>query len=415
MSTVESSEQRARDAGAPGPGRVLFVTPLWGRDGGVGAHVKESAAALAGHGVDVHVLAARIRSEERPPGVTVHERPELLDARVAAHERLGDALDTGAEVAHIHQLDDLAILEALRAKTPVAISAHGYPGCTSGVYYFSPGHECTRAHGPGCVYNLVARGCAHTRYPRTLPAKYLNVTRGLAMFRSADIVVSYSSAVDRHLARNGMSRRAVVPYFPTMTARTGSGHATRRRVVFAGRLVVDKGVDVLIEAAAEVDGEFVICGEGRREPKLHALARRVGAHERIHFKGWVNAEELAQEFADASVVAVPSVWPEPFGIVGIEAFAAGRPAVASATGGIGDWLKDGVCGIAVPPGDAGALARALTELLDDPERQRAMGQAGRDLVAEQFSPERHVATLLQAYRRARETWQGQRGGAVQAA
>jgi glycosyltransferase involved in cell wall biosynthesis len=96
------------------------------------------------------------------------------------------------------------------------------------------------------------------------------------------------------------------------------------------------------------------------------------------------------------------VWPEPFGLVGIEGFAAGRPAVASATGGTADWLQDGVSGLLVRPGDAGALARALNELLDDPERQREMGEAGRAHVDANFSPDRHLSVLLDAYRAARE-------------
>jgi len=105
---------------------------------------------------------------------------------------------------------------------------------------------------------------------------------------------------------------------------------------------------------------------------------------------------------------VPSVWPEPFGLVGIEGFAAGRPAVGSATGGVGDWLKDGVSGLCVAPGDAAELARALNELLADPQRQRAMGLAGRDTVAAHFSPERHLAALLEAYATARSTWERDR-------
>ncbi len=380
------------------PRSVLLVTPLWGRDGGVAAHVKESAAALARDGVEVHVLAARINGGEQADGVRLHHRPTLLDTHIPVEERLGDISSVDAEIVHIHQVDDRAIVTGLRARAPVVISAHGFPGCTSGVYYFSPGRECTRAHGPGCIPNLALRGCAHTRYPRTLPAKYLGVTRGLAMYREADLVVSYSSAVNRHLAANGLDRRAVIPYFPTTTPREGSGYDTRRRVVFAGRLVLPKGVDVLIRAVARVDADLVICGTGRREPKLRALAARVGIAERVHFKGWMGPEQLAQELADASVLAVPSLWPEPFGIVGIEAFSAGRPAVGSATGGIVDWLKDGVCGIAVAPGDVNALARALERLLGDPQLQRTMGLAGRELVAERFSAQRHVATLLAAYR-----------------
>ncbi len=404
-----SPPRQSASANPETPSSVLFVTPLWGRDGGVAAHVKESAGALARHGVDVHVFAARLKSSEDVPGVNVYHRPELLNTRASIERRLGEPPPVWPEVTHVHQLDDPAIVRFVRMRSPVVISAHGYPGCTSGVYYFEPGHECTRAHGPGCIPNLVARGCAHTRHPKTLPSKYREVSRGLAVLRHADLVVSYSSAVDRHLAANGLPRRAVIPYFPTLAPKAGSGHATRRRVVFAGRLVPSKGVDVLIRATAEVNAELVICGEGRQQDELRALARDLGVESRVHFKGWMDADELADEFANASVVAMPSLWPEPFGIVGIEALAAGRPAIASATGGIVDWLEDGVCGLSVAPGDAAALARALDELLGDPERQRTMGMAGRDVVAARFSPERHVATLTEAYRSARSTWRSQPG------
>src|SRR5438034_10653049 len=118
---------------------------------------------------------------------------------------------------------------------------------------------------------------------------------------------------------------------------------------------------------------------------MRALAQRLGVAERVHFRGWLSASELAEELANASVVVVPSLWPEPFGLVGIEALAAGRPCVASATGGITDWLEHGVGGLCVPPGDVKALSAALNELLSDPARQRAMGLAGQRAVAKKFS------------------------------
>jgi glycosyltransferase involved in cell wall biosynthesis len=299
------------------------------------------------------------------------------------------------------------MVKLMREHAPVIVSAHGYPGCTSGVYHFGPGQECKRAHGPGCVPNLIARGCAHTRHPKTLPLKYWNVTLGLAALAGADLTVSYSNAVDRHLARNGLTRRAIVPCFPTIPALTDSPDPVARRVVFAGRVEPTKGVEVLLHAAAEVDGEFVICGGGRQLESMRLLARRLGLQERVRFAGWLEPERLARELAEASVVVVPSLWPEPFGLVGIEALAVGRPVVASATGGIVDWLHEDV-GVPVTPGDPQELARALTQLLSDPERQRAMGVAGRRLVSERFSAERHVEALLGAYRRARETWLAER-------
>ncbi len=389
------------------PGGVLLVTPSWGRDGGVAAHVNVAAAALAERGLTVTVAAARVDNEgELPAGVTLCAAPSLLDRDRDPEERLGGALSPRPEVIHLHQIDDdPELVSALRTVAPVVITAHGYTACTSGVHYFRPGEECTRPHGPGCVPNLLLRGCAHTRHPKTLPLRYLGASRGRTALERADVVISGSRAIDRHLSVNGASRRAIVPYFPTMEAKPGSGHAGRRRVLFAGRLVRPKGVGVLIRAARTVQAEFVLCGAGRELEAMRRLAERLGVGERIRFEGWVEADQLAQEMADSSLVVIPSLWPEPFGLVGIEAFAAGRPVVASATGGIVDWLQDGVTGLSVPPGDVAALAVALEQLLADPERQHEMGQAGRAVVSARYTREHHVTGLLEAYRNARERWQ----------
>jgi glycosyltransferase involved in cell wall biosynthesis len=170
-------------------------------------------------------------------------------------------------------------------------------------------------------------------------------------------------------------------------------------------------VGVLIRAAREVpSAEFVICGDGWGMNAMRKLAERMGVADRVVFKGWLSAQDLAQELADASVVAVPSLWPEPFGLVGIEAFAAGRPVVASTTGGIGDWLDDGVSGLGVKPADTAALAAALNELLADPQRQAVMGAAGAAQAAARFTPEHHVRALTAAYQAARSTWESERSG-----
>jgi glycosyltransferase involved in cell wall biosynthesis len=384
------------------PASALLVTPRWARDGGVGAHVQASAAVLARAGIEVTVLVGRIESEERFPGVSVRREAALNKVGEPISARLGDVLDGEPQIAHLHQVDDPEVVAAIQPSAPVVVSAHGYTACTAGVHYFRPGSECMRPHGPACIPHLIA--CAHARDPRRLPAKYRYASRGLAALRSADHAVSYSSAVDRHLAINRVGRRSIVPYFPTFEAHPEATEPSGRQVLFAGRVVPSKGVAVLIRAAREVDAEFLVCGDGWRLAAMRRLAGRLGVSARVHFPGWLAPADLAREIARSCVVALPSVWPEPFGLIGIEALAAGRPVVASATGGVGDWLEHGVSGLCVPAGSHRALARALQELLSDPSRSRAMGEAGRRAVASSFSAERHLEALLDVYRQARARW-----------
>jgi glycosyltransferase involved in cell wall biosynthesis len=392
------------------PRSVLIVMPRWVRDGGVGAHLMRSAEALAGEGVRVAVLVARIEAEERVEGVELLHAPELYRTD-AMEPRFARALEFEPDVVHLNQLDDPAVVDHLRRRAAVVISAHGYLACASGVHYFRPGHGCERAHGPGCVPNLLLRGCAHRWNLGGYPADYRQAGRALAALRAADGAIGYSHAMERHLRAARVDRRRVVPYFPTLDPAAAGDPEARRRIVFAGRLVTSKGGATLLEAARGLDAEVVVCGDGVELERLRSLAGKLGIAERVEFRGWLEPEQLAREFAAATVVAVPSLWPEPFGLVGIEGFAAGRPAVGSATGGIPEWLEHERSGLVVPAGDAAALAQALGALLDDPERRRRMGEAGRAAVAERYSRASHLAAVLDAYGAARARWESERPGA----
>jgi glycosyltransferase involved in cell wall biosynthesis len=384
-----------------------MVLPRWVRDGGAAAHVGASARALAERGVRVSILVARVEDDLAPSGVSLLHSPRLFDRSAAVEERLGEALACEPSLIHLNQLGDPAVVGFLRQRAPVVISAHSYLACTSGVHYFRAGQECRRAHGPGCVPNLPR--CAHSFNVQVLPGAYATATRELAALHQADLAISYSSAVDRHLAINGVARRRVVPYFPTVSPARRTAPEAARRVLFAGRVVPLKGLATLVRAMRALDAELVVCGDGRALPAIRRLVGRLGMAQRVSFRGWLDADELAREFADCSLVALPSLWPEPFGIVGIEGFAAGRPAVASATGGVEDWLEHGVSGLTVPAGEVQALAGALRELLEDPTRATHMGAAGRAALAARFTLEHHLAALSQAYAEAARFWSADGG------
>ena len=150
----------------------------------------------------------------------------------------------------------------------------------------------------------------------------------------------------------------------------------------AGRVVEQKGLDVLLRALEQVeDARLLLAGDGRERPRLEALAHELGVAERVSWLGIVGRERLAALITGADVVVVPSRQ-EPFGVILLEAMAAGRPTVASCVGGIPEFAEDGVTTLLVHPDDPAVLAQALARLLADPDLAKRLGENGKARAAE---------------------------------
>jgi len=375
---------------------ICILTPYLGRDGGLAAHVGAATDALRSAGHTVTAIGGRAEEGLTLPALALDEptRGEVEDVARAVAELSPD-------VVHLHDVHHPLLVSQLRKLAPVVVSAHNYPGCASNYYYFRPGRECTRAHGPLCLFHMGRYGgCLHGRDPRPIPRSYRMTQIRLAGMREADATVAYSSAVLANLHRNGLTRSYLVPLFTTVVVDLGQPEP-EPVVLFAGRVVAAKGLEVLVRAMAEVPARLVVCGDGWASDRVRRVARAVGVAERTEFLGWTGAGELGRRLATCTVAVVPSLWPEPFGLAGIEAMAHARPVIASNTGGVPDWLVHGQNGLLVPPGDPRALASAIRELLADPQRARDMGEAGRRLVQSRFSPEAHVRALDEVYAAAR--------------
>ena len=169
-----------------------------------------------------------------------------------------------------------------------------------------------------------------------------------------------------------------------------------------GRLVRDKGPDILLEAAAQVllrrpDVRFVLAGTGPLEAELRARAASLGIAGSVTFLGF--RDDTAEITAALSVSALPSVDCDASSTVLKEALACGVPVVATNIGGASEIVHDGVTGLVVPPRNPRRLAEALLALIGDPERARAMGKAGSEDVARRFTPERLAGETLSVYKR----------------
>jgi glycosyltransferase involved in cell wall biosynthesis len=170
-------------------------------------------------------------------------------------------------------------------------------------------------------------------------------------------------------------------------------------IVFLGRLVSDKGCDLVLRSLSMLKTEGVcpslsIIGDGPELPALRLLTVELGLSDQVVFLGSIR-EGRGREVAQHKIMVIPSRWAEPFGVVALEGVAAGCVVVASSAGGLPEAV--GPCGILYPNGDVTAMASALDALLINPSlRQKLMSESARHL--ERFHPEAVAKKYLDVFR-----------------
>jgi glycosyltransferase involved in cell wall biosynthesis len=255
----------------------------------------------------------------------------------------------------------------------------------------------TACSGPGprkCV------ACASHQYGAVgPPVALLTAAGGRALRRGVDMFLPVSGAVAAGCALGTRGERfEIVPNFlpddPPVAAPDDprlQGLPEEPFILFVGDVTHDKGVDVLLDAHARMAVRTPLVLIGRlAEPEL--LAGREG----VLALGPIAHDGVLAAWRRGSVGVVPSVQPEAFGVVALEASCAGIPVVASAHGGLPDVIADGETGILVPPGDAAALGAALDRLMADAGLRSTMGVAGAARAA-RFSAAAVVPRVEVAY------------------
>jgi glycosyltransferase involved in cell wall biosynthesis len=215
---------------------------------------------------------------------------------------------------------------------------------------------------------------------------------------TSDLILTVSDAARRHITPFRIRRARVVALWNAVEPRPAVERTPVQppMVAFVGRLNRWKGYEVLVEAAALLadelpDVRFTIAGappmgeEWRTEALLRHI-ERLNLRDRFDLPGFV--EDGWSVFARSTIVVVPSVWPEPFGLVTLEAMASGTAVVATAHGGSMEIIESGKSGLLIPPGDPWALAGAVRRLLLDDELRERLAASGRRRVEQVFSPDR---------------------------
>lgn len=217
----------------------------------------------------------------------------------------------------------------------------------------------------------------------------------LQPFRAKCVVIPYALDPEQH---------ALTPAIAARVAAIRAG-GPEPLVLFVGRLVPYKGVDVLIRALALVNARAVIVGDGPLRADLEALAQTCGVAGRVRFAGNASSDELAALYNACDLFVLPSVTrAEAFGMVQIEAMSCRKPVICTDLPSGVPWVNQhGETGLVVPPGQVEPLADAIRTLLDDPALRARMGDAGRARVESQFSIARLVEQTTTLYRAAAGT------------
>lgn len=281
------------------------------------------------------------------------------------------------------------VTAALRSFSPDAVHLHTIGEFSPAVLSASAAYpRVLTVHGPEdwtgqlLSWNLRSRTEGRPRLSTTDTARlaylrFLQRPAYLRRLRTVDRVLAPSrflaDAVRHDLPRTPIH---VVPNgvpLPSAEPVPDAAHA-----LFVGRLEPVKGAHVLVDAFATVarrlpGARLTLAGDGKQRAALEKSVSEHGLADRVRFAGWLGEPALAAAYRAASVVVIPSVWPENFPTVALEALGIGRAVAASDAGGIPELIRPGHNGLLVPPGDRAALADALSRLLGDPALRRAMG------------------------------------------
>jgi glycogen(starch) synthase len=377
--------------------------------GGLGRHVHALATSLAAVGHEVTVVTRHadgaplaewaegvriVRAPEDPPAFPL-ATPSLLAWTMAFNHTLTRAALRVAETA---EFDVIHAHDWLVTHTAVTLKEH------LGVPLVATIHATEAGRHQGWLPDEMNR-CIHTvEWWLGREACRVLVCSGYMRWEVSRLLELPASRVD--VIPNGVDGRVWrAPARAVAAARTRFAGDGRPLVGYAGRLVYEKGVQHLVGAVPRLRERHpglrvVIAGDGPYRTELQEETSRLGLHDAVSFPGFLGVAELPAVLAATNATVVPSLY-EPFGMVALEAAAAGAPLAVAATGGLAEIVEPGVTGVTFPHSDPDALADAVGTLLTDQIFARRVARRARTMVSQRYGWSAIAARTADSYHAAR--------------
>ncbi len=370
--------------------KIVVVSGIWPPDvGGPATHAPEVSEFLLARGHEVEVVTTAA-AEPAPEPYPVHWVSRRIPMGLR-HLRVADVVrrvGNGADVVYSTGMVGRTVLGTVLGHVPLVLKL------TS-----DPTYERSVRYG---FYRDDLESFQRVRDPRI---GVLRVARDLELKAATRIVIPSASLRDMAVAWGVPAEKVEVLPNPVVTPELPARDELRARhglegrtLVFAGRLSIQKAVDVALEALAQLEGvSLVLAGDGPDADLLRRRASELPLDGRARFLGPQPREQVLELLGAADAVVLSSKW-ENFPHVLVEALGVGTPVIATATGGVTEIVTDGENGLLVPSGDPDAFAAAVRRYFDDPALQERLRAAARGSVT-RFAPEKiycRLEEILQA-------------------
>lgn len=377
--------------------------------GGAETYLRQVMPALQKRGHEILFLHETELPEDRIDIASPEEFPIWSICRSGASQSLAGLKAWNPDILYIHGLRHHEWFGEIVRSIPTVFFCHDYTGiCVTGTKTFrilSTPHACDRPFGWQCLLHYYPAHCGGWS-PVTMLRDYRHQKGRLDFMRLGCALVTASAAVRNQFIKNGFPPETVhlAPLMPAIDAPTHGGNAPILppwRLMFAGRMEWLKGGDVMLQAVSLASSKMnqpihlTLYGDGRLRPHWEQQAARLDSRNlHVQFTGWQSPDTVKVALSQTHLLVMPSVWPEPFGLSGIEAGLNGIPVAAFRTGGIPDWLESGVNGFmaSANPPRAEGLADAIVQCLGDAATYERL-RSGALRLAQRFTTTRHLQCL----------------------
>jgi glycosyltransferase involved in cell wall biosynthesis len=365
--------------------------------------VRQIAATVEKHGGQARLLTRSSKGLDASLLGKVRAFAAGIYNRAAYRDMLRELRADRPDVVHVHNLYPLfspsVLVACRRAGVPVVMTNHNYLLTCPIVSHLHKGHVCEKCVG-GREYWCVLQNCRDNLAESVAYAARSVVARKLRLFRdNVAIQIVLSEFAGQRLVRSGFDpgRIAVLPNMVETSPQTAERSAGCY-AAYSGRMKAEKGVDVLLAAAARLpEASFRLAGDG---PLLAELTAAAPAN--AVFVNRLGGEEMAAFYQGARFLVVPSRWFEGCPLVVSEAMSHGLPVIASRIGGLPEFVEDGVTGLLFEPGNVDDLTAKVRLLWSNADLCRRLGEAGRDKASRQYGEEAYYQGLMSIYERAIE-------------